>query len=65
MNKIRLLNKYLKSKYPNATNIRHYTGNGYNDSETHLTTSKIPNTNKSGRIFVGYTGELLREIEKL
>lgn len=55
-----LLNKYLCSRYKNASNIKHYQGQ--NQDETHLTTFQMPNTNKEGRIFAGYTNDLIEQI---
>lgn len=54
---VRELNKRLREKYPDASNIKHYQGE--HADETHLTTSKMPNTNQAGRIVVGWTDELL------
>lgn len=56
-NTVRQLNRRLREKYSDARNIRHYQGGENN--ETHLTTSRMPNTNQKGRIFVGWTEELL------
>lgn len=53
------INKRLRDRHPDTTNIRHHQGS--NHDETHLTTSKMPNTDKAGRITVGYTDDLLAE----
>jgi len=57
---ILILNNRLRLRYAGATNIRHYTGT--RADETHLTTDRMPNTSQAGRIFAGYTEELLRDV---
>lgn len=57
---IKRLNDRLRERYAGAANIRHYTGT--RSDETHLTADNMPNTNQTGRIFVGYTDELLRDL---
>ena len=54
------LNKCLRNKYKDVSNIRHYQGR--NKDETHLTTSEMPKTNKKGRIFAGHTNALIEQI---
>ncbi len=53
---IRELNKHLRQKYFDPTNIRHYQGHA--EDETHLTTTQI-------RIFAGWTEELLNDLNNL
>ena len=54
------LNNWLRDRYDDASNIKHYVGDKGN--ETHLTTSRMPNTSQHGRIFAGYTDELYSEM---
>lgn len=59
---IRQLNRYLRERYDDARNIRHYQGRQAN--ETWLTVDTMPNTNQVGRIFVGYTDDLRLEVTR-
>lgn len=57
---IKRLNDRLRERYAGASNIRHYVGD--RSDETHLTTDAMPNTDRAGRIFAGYTDDLLRDL---
>jgi hypothetical protein len=59
---IRQLNDKLRNQFNNASNIRHYSG--ARGDETHLTTDAMSDTDREGRIFVGYTDELIRDMAR-
>jgi hypothetical protein len=61
-NEIKKLNDALRNYYEDAANIRHYQGN--KTDATYLTTSRMPNTNQSGRIFAGHTDDLLSQLDR-
>lgn len=52
------LNKTLRERYKGIKNIRHYQG--LDNNETHGTVYAMPNTSSQGRIFIGYTADLLK-----
>ena len=58
MHTIRELNEILRARYDAGRYIKHYQGD--KKDETHITTDKMPSTNSPGRIFAGYTDDLLR-----
>lgn len=53
------VNTMLRARYEGASNIRHYVGERHD--ETHVTVDLMPSTDRPGRIYAGYTDELIRE----
>ncbi len=58
-----MLNRAIRARYPreHIRTIRHYRG--AHSDETHATVDRMPGINQPGRIYIGDTDRLLRQVE--